>query len=225
MKEQNKKLNPEVKTFDFEGHEVRAVMIDDVVWFIGKDTAQALGYNNTNKALKDHVDLEDKKKGVTIRYPLGGIQKPVLINELGVYSLIFNSKLPTAKDFKRFVLETIQSLRKAAGLESYEAFRMMDKEIQKAATDRLYKITHPESNVPVIKANAITNKAIANMYGEPKAIPKGKMTPEMLKDRQPIYDDTINLMIAQQAFGLDISISKAVYEKYSEKKAIKTEEA
>lgn len=225
MKEQNKKLNPEVKTFDFEGHEVRAVMIDDVVWFIGKDTAQALGYNNTNKALKDHVDLEDKKKGVTIRYPLGGIQKPVLINELGVYSLIFNSKLPTAKDFKRFVLETIQSLRKAAGLESYEAFRMMDKEIQKAATDRLYKITHPESNVPVIKANAITNKAIANMYGEPKAIPKGKMTPEMLKDRQPIYDDTINLMIAQQAFGLDISISKAVYEKYSEKKAIKIEEA
>lgn len=225
MKEQNKKLNPEVKTFDFEGREVRAVMIDDVVWFIGKDTAQALGYNNTNKALKDHVDLEDKKKGVTIRYPLGGIQKPVLINELGVYSLIFNSKLPTAKDFKRFVLETIQSLRKAAGLESYEAFRMMDKEIQKAATDRLYKITHPESNVPVIKANAITNKAIANMYGEPKAIPKGKMTPEMLKDRQPIYDDTINLMIAQQAFGLDISISKAVYEKYSEKKAIKTEEA
>lgn len=225
MKEQNKKLNPEVKTFDFEGREVRAVMIDDVVWFIGKDTAQALGYNNTNKALKDHVDLEDKKKGVTIRYPLGGIQKPVLINELGVYSLIFNSKLPTAKDFKRFVLETIQSLRKAAGLESYEAFRMMDKEIQKAATDRLYKITHPESNVPVIKANAITNKAIANMYGEPKAIPKGKMTPEMLKDRQPIYDDTINLMIAQQAFDLDISISKAVYEKYSEKKAIKIEEA
>ena len=87
---------------------IRTVVIDNEPWFIGKDVATALGYMNPRKALADHVDEEDRTKGMeernvtpSIRDSLGREQYPVLINESGVYSLVFSSKLPTAKAFKR----------------------------------------------------------------------------------------------------------------------------
>ena len=73
------------------------------VFFVGKDVATALGYNNTRKALLDHVDREDREDGVTIRDAIGREQKVVFINESGLYSLILSSKLPSAKAFKRWV--------------------------------------------------------------------------------------------------------------------------
>ena len=72
---------------------VRTVEIDGEPWFVGKDVAEALGYSNTRKALADHVDGEDKTDGVTIRDSIGREQKPVIINESGLYSLILSSKL------------------------------------------------------------------------------------------------------------------------------------
>lgn len=71
---------------------IRTVLIDGVVWFVGKDVAAALGYSNPRKALADHVEKIDKICGVTIRDPMSREQKPTLINESGVYSLIFASK-------------------------------------------------------------------------------------------------------------------------------------
>ena len=62
----------------------------------------------TVKALQDHVDKEDKGDGVTIRDSIGRIQKAVLINESGLYSLILSSKLPQAKAFKRWVTAELQ---------------------------------------------------------------------------------------------------------------------
>lgn len=74
---------------------------------MGKDVAQALGYQNANKAMADHVDDEDKMQGdgVTIRDPIGREQHPTIINESGLYSLVLSSKLPTARKFKRWVME------------------------------------------------------------------------------------------------------------------------
>ena len=65
-------------------------------WFVGKDVAEALGYSNTRKALADHVDGEDKTDGVTIRDSIGREQKPVIINESGLYSLIFQGRVAQA---------------------------------------------------------------------------------------------------------------------------------
>lgn len=84
---------------------IRTVLIDGVVWFVGKDVAAALGYSNPRKALADHVEEEDK--GVTKCYTPGGAQEMTIINESGVYSLIFASKLPDAKEFKRWVTSEI----------------------------------------------------------------------------------------------------------------------
>lgn len=103
----------DVKLFNFESYEVRTLLIENEPWFVGKDVAEILGYSNNRKAINDHVDEEDKMDGVTIRDSIGRDQKPVLINESGLYGLILSSKLPTAKKFKHWVTsEVLPQIRK-----------------------------------------------------------------------------------------------------------------
>ena len=90
---------------------VRSVNVNGEPWLVGKDVAEALGYSNSRKALIDHVDDDDK--GVTKCDTLGGVQNMTIINESGVYALVFSSKLPTAKKFKRWVTsEVLPAIRK-----------------------------------------------------------------------------------------------------------------
>ena len=81
---------------------------------MGTDVAKRLGYKNPAKALRDHVDTEDK---LTERIVLSGQRREVIfINESGLYSLILSSKLPTAKAFKRWVTaEVLPQIRKTGG--------------------------------------------------------------------------------------------------------------
>ena len=73
---------------------------------------------NSRKALKDHVDEEDKKDGVTIRDSIGREQQPTLINESGLYSLILSSKMPKAKKFKHWVTsEVLPAIRKTGSYQ------------------------------------------------------------------------------------------------------------
>ncbi len=84
-------------------------------WFVGKDVAVALGYVKSRNALSSHVDSEDKKDAL-IQGPLGGRQSMTIINESGMYSLILSSKLPSAKQFKRWVTaEVLPQIRKTGG--------------------------------------------------------------------------------------------------------------
>lgn len=95
---------------------VRTTTVDGEPWFVGKDIAEALGYSNPRKALADHVDEEDK--GVTKRDTLGGPQEMAIINESGVYALVFGSKLPRAKRFKHWVTsEILPTIRKTGGYQ------------------------------------------------------------------------------------------------------------
>lgn len=90
---------------------IRMIEIDDMPYFVGKDVAEILGYTNPLKAIRDHVDDEDK--GVNEMDTPGGKQKLTIINESGVYALIFGSKLPKAKEFKHWVTsEVLPSIRK-----------------------------------------------------------------------------------------------------------------
>lgn len=113
----------ELKIFENpEFGSVRLVEIDGEPWFVGKDVAEILGYSNSRKALADHVDDEDKNDGVTIRDSIGREQKPILINESGLYSLILSSKLPTAKQFKRWVtVEVLPTIHKHGAYMTPEA--------------------------------------------------------------------------------------------------------
>lgn len=103
-----------LKVFNFESNEVRTQLIDGEPWFIGKDVSDLLGYSNSPKTLKDHVDEDDK---LTERIVMAGQNRDVtIINESGLYSLIIKSKLPNAKKFKRWVTsEVLPSIRKHGG--------------------------------------------------------------------------------------------------------------
>lgn len=97
--------------FNFEQNEVRTILVNDEPYFVGKDVAEVLGYSNTQKAILNHVDEEDK--GGTKWDTLGGKQNMTIINESGLYSLILKSKLPSARKFKRWVTsEVLPSIRK-----------------------------------------------------------------------------------------------------------------
>ena len=91
--------------------EVRSMVIEGEPWFVGKDVAAILGYRETAKAIRTHVDEDDK--GVSVLDTPGGSQELIVINESGLYSLIFSSKLPKAKEFKHWVTsEVLPSIRK-----------------------------------------------------------------------------------------------------------------
>lgn len=93
---------------------IRALTIDGEPWIVGKDVAAILGYKETAKAIREHVDGEDK--GVSILDTPGGKQNVVIINESGLYSLVLSSKLPDAKKFRRWVTsEVLPSIRKNGG--------------------------------------------------------------------------------------------------------------
>ena len=106
--------------------DVRIVQIDSEPWFVGKDVAEILGYRNPNEAIQDHVDSEDKfirsqrgREMLKLFSSLKDMQEKLgrqdnwFINESGVYSLIFGSKLPQAKEFKHWVThEVLPSIRK-----------------------------------------------------------------------------------------------------------------
>lgn len=106
---------PEVVVFKNLVHpefgELRTVEIDGEPWFVGKDVATALGYTNSRDAIATHVFADDK--GVESIDTLGGRQKMTIINESGLYALVFGSRLKIAKEFKHWVTsEVLPSIRK-----------------------------------------------------------------------------------------------------------------
>ena len=98
-------MNKSIQVFKYEGSEVRTVEINGEVWFVGKDVATVLGYQRQADAIAAHVEEEDKGVG-KIPTP-GGVQDMTVINESGLYSLIFSSQLPTAKQFKHWVTSEV----------------------------------------------------------------------------------------------------------------------
>lgn len=95
--------------------DIRTISLEDEPWFVGKDVAAALGYSDTKHAILDHVDIEDRINSKTQgqNAPEFGQRGEWLINESGLYALIFGSKLPGAKQFKRWVTsEVLPAIRR-----------------------------------------------------------------------------------------------------------------
>lgn len=96
--------------FNFKGQEVRTVIIDNEPYFVGKDVAEILGYKNGSRDINRHVDEEDRQNYQNGTFGNRGV---TIINESGLYSLILSSKLPQAKEFKRWVTsEVLPAIRK-----------------------------------------------------------------------------------------------------------------
>lgn len=103
--------------------EIRTVEINNEPWFVGKDVAVILGYSNPQKAIRDHIDEDDRT--VNDSFTVNGTAI-ALINESGLYSLVLSSKLPTAKKFKRWVTsEVLPSIRKHGAYMTPETLEKM----------------------------------------------------------------------------------------------------
>lgn len=156
--------------------DIRALSIDGDPWFVGKDIAERLGYTNPLKAIRDHVDPEDK--GVNEMDTPGGRQPLIFINESGLYSLVLSSKLPSAKAFKRWVThDVIPTIRKTGGYVSdtsafVNAYFPELNETQKAAIGTMLDESRrmgqqlKEQAPKVLFADAVTASSTSILIGE-----------------------------------------------------------
>ena len=104
-------LQPKPQTLNFNGHEFTMILINGEPYFNANEVANTLEFANPRDAVANHVDSDDVALADTLTK--GGVQKQKFINESGLYALIFASKKPSAKDFKKWVTkEVIPSIRK-----------------------------------------------------------------------------------------------------------------
>lgn len=130
---------------------VRIIEIDGKAWFVGKDIAAALGYGKERNAIQKHVDTDDALKW-GIMDSLGREQRTTVINESGVYALIFGSKLESAKRFKHWVTsEVLPSIHRTG---SYSIPKTTSEQIQliaKGYTELEEKINNQQKEINDIK--------------------------------------------------------------------------
>lgn len=115
MNQKKNPMNNEIRKFDFRGAALRTLTDESgEPWFVAKDVCDVLGYTNASKAISDHVDSEDKLNNESLSSL--GQRGGWLVNESGLYSLVLSSKLPTAKEFKRWVThEVLPQIRRTGG--------------------------------------------------------------------------------------------------------------
>ena len=140
--------------FNFHGQEVRTLTIDDEPWFVGKDVADILGYQNGSRDINRHVDEEDRQNYQNGTFGNRGV---TVINESGLYSLILSSKLPQAKEFKRWVTsEVLPAIRKQGGFiredldeDAFIALFTGQKKLREQQTSMLEDIDYLKSEQPI----------------------------------------------------------------------------
>ena len=190
---------------------VRVIYEDGKYLFCAKDIANALGYKDTTNAIKQHCRWVVKRHLPHPQSP-GKTIEMVFIPEGDVYRLITHSALPSAEHFEKWLFdEVLPSLRKSTGLEAFEVFRMLDKEHQRKAMEKLRDSFVAPVRVDYIKANTIADKCVSTRYGYEKMLKKGDMTPDMLAERQRVLDDTVSLMTLKERYNMNISVSGVIY--------------
>lgn len=158
----------EIKIFNNkEFGNIRTVNIDGEPWFVGKDVANALGYTNPQKAVRDHISVEDR--GVNEMDTPSGKQNLTIINESGLYALIFGSKLESAQRFKHWVTsDVLPAIRKTGGYQTVpqgkELLALAVLEAQKTIEEQNHKIK--EMQPKAIFADAVSASETSILVGD-----------------------------------------------------------
>lgn len=160
----------EVQLFNFENHEVRSLLLNNEPWFIGEDVADVLGYKNQRDAISKHVDSEDKNTVAIHDGITRGNPNQTIINESGLYALIFGSKLESAQKFKRWVTsEVLPALRKTGQYQVKElsgselmAKALIEAQNVLAAKDKVIEEMKPK----VVFADAVATSHTSILVGE-----------------------------------------------------------
>lgn len=149
--------------------EVRTVTIDNEPWFVGKDVAEALGYQNGSRDINIHVSEEDRKILTAQNYQNGTFEIPnrglTIINESGLYALIFGSKLESAKRFKHWVTsEILPSIRKHGGYIAGQEGMSDEQLLAKAFMVAQSKIAENQKQIKRMKPKEIFADAVATSH-------------------------------------------------------------
>ncbi len=199
-----------MKTEIWNGYPIRFVEKDGEWWAVLKDVCDALELRTDG--VKSRLNANHISNGVEVD-ETGRPHKFIIVDEFGIYQTIFQSRKAEAKNFQEWTYQMLAELRMSTGLEGFQIFRMLDKEHQKEAMRHLQQSLKNPVRVDFIKANTIANKAISNRYGYPKMVKKSDMTPQMLVEREPILEDTVELMGVNDKYDLGISVSEQIYKK------------
>ena len=180
-----------LQLFNFENQQVRTLSINDEPWFVGKDVADILGYTDLSRAVNQHVDKEDRK---ALSYKASGDLVPslwnnpndysnkIIISESGVYALIFGSKMPNAKRFKRWVTsEVLPTIRRhGAYMTDEKAFDVVNNKdglaslLQQAADQLRQKDIQIEKMKPkALFADSVATSKTTLLVGELAKILRG----------------------------------------------------
>ena len=175
---------------------------DGEFFFIGKEVAEKLGYARGRKAVLDHVDAEDRDE-VPFQDAIGRMQKTSIINESGLYSLILSSKLPQAKDFKRWVTtEVLPSIRKNGGYIKNQEKMSNEEILANAVLLANHLIAEKEKIIEDLEPKAkyfdelVNNHLLTNFRNTAKElhIPQ-KVFIQFLIDKELIYRDKKNRLL------------------------------
>lgn len=175
---------------------------DGEFFFIGKEVAEKLGYARGRKAVLDHVDAEDRDE-VPFQDAIGRMQKTSIINESGLYSLILSSKLPQAKEFKRWVTtEVLPSIRKNGGYIKNQEHMSNEEILANAVLLANNLIAEKEKIIEDLEPKAkyfdelVDNNLLTNFRNTAKElhIPQ-KVFIKFLIDKELIYRDKKNRLL------------------------------
>lgn len=155
-----------LKLFNFENHEVRTLLMNGEPYFVGKDVADTLGYQNGSRDINRHVDEEDRLK--TMVFDGNQNKETIVINESGVYALIFGSKLPSAKKFKHWVTsEVLPQIRKTGNYKmpgTYaEALRELADQTEK---NEALRLENKEMKPKALFADAVNDSDTDILIGD-----------------------------------------------------------
>lgn len=154
----------ELQTFkNQEFGSVRTLVINNEPWFIGKDVADVLGYKNQRDAISKHVDSEDKNTVAIHDGITRGNPNQTIINESGLYALIFGSKLESAQKFKRWVTsEVLPALRKTG---QYQVKELSGQELMaKALIEAQNVLAAKDKQIEEMKPKVVFADAVATSH-------------------------------------------------------------
>lgn len=197
---------------------VRTVMIDGEPWFVAADVCNALDIRNPSQAISR---LDEDEKIITLISNEGnqrGNPNVAVVNEPGLYTLILGSRKPEAKAFKRWIThEVLPALRNAAGLGAADALRMLSRENQKKGNRYLYEAGLGDRK-HYCAAAKVAGKAMGMRLHKEKSIPKDEIPAERLPEYDKIFSETVKLFDLKDRYGIEFSVSAAIYGQYGERK-------
>lgn len=165
-------MSNEIQQFEFKGAALRTLTDENgEPWFVAKDVCDVLGYTNASKAISDHVDAEDKLNNESLSSL--GQRGGWLVNESGLYSLVLSSKLPTAKEFKRWVThEVLPQIRRTGGYihttDTDSEEDILAKAVlvaQKTIEHKNRQIAEKDAQIKVLEPKALFADAVAASDG------------------------------------------------------------